>query len=297
MFENSHSPSPQKVILFVLLLLTSGLCPSFTAKSQELPLPMDHVNALLDPKTLGVNSNGNPIYSKGILNGRYMEADINGQCADTSFSKWEGFPLKRCTYRQRDSIAPAGKTAVVIMLNPEKELLAKWLVASCVIVKGNTGIRSCAVKLAKAVIGASGSQFPVAGIVLEDMTGNNVQKAYTFRDGVTVKLQGGLEVGYTETFGESENNLAIDPNTVVLSTASLKGPARIQSTSRLMYKNYMGSNAKDVTGIKWLDEVRALYQDAWKRGHNDSLPETVGKYRNDLLVARCYALMGIQPPG
>ena len=205
--------------------------------------------------------------------------------------------MKRCTYRQPDNNAPSGKTATVIMLNPEKELLAKWLVASCVIVKGSTDVKSCAIKLAKAIIDASGSQFPIAGIVLEDMNGDHLQEAYTFRDGVTVKLEGGLPVGSTGMFGESQNNLAIDPNTAVLSTASQKAPARIQSTWRQMYKDYMGSDAKDVTGIKWLDEVRRLYQDAWKRGHDDSLPESVEKYRNDLLVAKCYALMGIQPPG
>ena len=257
---------------------------------------MNQVNALLDPKTLGVK-HGHPIYSKGIMNGRYMEADINGHCADTTFVKWEGFPLKKCTYRQADKNTPSGKTATVIMLNPEKELLAKWLVASCVIVKGNTGVKSCAIALAIEIIGASGSQFPVAGIVLEDMDGDNVQSAYTFRDGVTVNLQGGLSVGSTNMFGESENKVALDPNTDVLSTASEKAPARIQSTSRQMYKKYMGTHAKDVTGTKWLDQVRALYQDAWKRGHDDSLPETVEKYRNDLLVAKCYHLMGIQPPG
>lgn len=295
MFENTRS-APQ-FILFVLLLFTAGLCPSFAVKGQEVALPMDHVNALLNPKTLGVRPSGNPRYSKGIISGRYMEADIHGHCADISLAKWEDLPLKKCTYRQSDKKAPSGKVATVIMLNPEKELLAKWLVASCVIVKGNTGIRSCAVKLAIDIIQASGSQFAVAGIVLEDMDDDKVQEAFTFRDGVTVKLQGGLAVGSRQMFGSNENNLAIDPNTTVLATASLKGPARIQSTSRQMYKNYMGSDAKDVTGTKWLDEVRRLYQDAWKRGHNDALPESVEKYRNDLLVAKCYALMGIQPPG
>src|ERR1041384_7892543 len=158
--------SAQRVIFFVLILFASALWPSFTAKSQDVLLPMDHVNAMLDPKILGVK-HGNPIYRKGIINGRYMEDDINGQCADASFAQWEGFPLKRCTYRQPDKNVPAGKIATVIMLNPEKELLAKWLVASCVIVKGNTGILSCAKKLAMAVMEASGSQFAVAGIVLE----------------------------------------------------------------------------------------------------------------------------------
>jgi hypothetical protein len=289
--------SAQRVIFFVLILFASALCHSFTAKSQDVLLPMNHVNAMLDPKTLGVNNHGNPIYRKGIINGRYMEDDINGQCAEASFAQWEGFPLKRCTYRQSDKNVPSGKIATVIMLNPEKELLAKWLVASCVIVKGNTGIRSCAKKLAMQVMLASGSQFAVAGIVLEDMNNENIQHAYTFRDGVTVMLQGGLDVGFSGVLTESANILALDPNTTVQSTASERAPARIQSTSRKMYRKYKGSNAQDVTGTKWLDVVRTLYQDAWKRGHDNSLPETVEKYRNDLMVAKCYDLMGIQPTG
>ena len=289
--------SAQRVIFFVLILFASALCPSFTAKSQDVLLPMNHVNAMLDPKTLGVNNHGNPIYRKGIINGRYMEDDINGQCADASFAQWEGFPLKRCTYRQSDKNVPSGKIATVIMLNPEKELLAKWLVASCVIVKGNTDIRSCAKRLAMEVMLASGSQFAVAGIVLEDMHNENIQHAYTFRDGVTVMLQGGLDVGFSGVLTESANSLALDPNTTVQSTVSERAPARIQSTWRMMYRKYKGSNAQDVTGTKWLDVVRTLYQDAWKRGHDNSLPETVEKYRNDLMVAKCYDLMGIQPPG
>src|ERR1044072_2650183 len=190
MSKNIH-PTHRVVIVF-LFLFAAALCPSLTANGHEpAALNMDEVNALLDPKTLGVKPNGNPIFRKGIVTGRYMEADISGQCADVSFAKWEELPLKKCTYRLPDSHSQSGKTAIVIMLNPEKELLAKWLVASCMIVKGNTGIRSCAVKLAKDIINASGSQFPVAGIVLEDMSGDNVQEAFTFRDGITVKLQGG----------------------------------------------------------------------------------------------------------
>lgn len=280
----------------LISVISLMLCGSFIAKGQDLP--MDRVNALLDPTILGVKPNGKPIYPKGIIAGRYMEDDIHGHCSEATFPNWDGFPLQKCAYNQPDKNAPqTGKTASVIMLNPEQEVLAKWLVASCVIVKGSTGIKSCTIKLAKAVIGASGSQFAVAGIVLEDINPEDkIQEAYTFRDGVTVKVQDGLPVGFAGMFGENENKIAIDPDKNVLSTASTRGPARIQSTTRQMYRAYMGSEAKDVTGIKWLDVVRELYQDAWRRAHNDALPETIEKYRNDLMVARCYFLMGITPP-
>lgn len=275
---------------------------------------MDKVNDLLNPKTLGVHltgtHKGQPIFAKGIIAGRYMEDDIHGSCKDAAFLNWGAeFHLKRCTYNQPDKLAPNKiKTATVIMLNPEKEVLAKWLVASCLIVKGNADIKDCTVSLAKAVIDASGSQFAVAGIVLEDQRPNckhckpdGIQEAYTFRDGVTVKVQDGLPIAFAGMFGEAENKIALDPDKKVLSTAKSSnpkntGPARIQSTSREMYKAYMGTQAKDVEGIKWPDVVRDLYQDAWRRAHNDALPENVERYRNDLMVARCYSLMGVSPP-
>ena len=175
-----------------------------------------------------------------------------------------------------------------------------WGNASCLIVKGNKDIDACANKLAYAIIDASGSQFPVAGIVLEDLRPRDgMQEAYIFRDGVTVRVEDGISVGFEGVFGEKENKTALDPNNKVVSTASTSGPARIQSTNRQMYKNYMGALAEDVEGnnsLNWLQVVRTLYQDAWKRAHNDSLPETVEKYRNDLMVAKCYSLMGIRPP-
>ena len=259
---------------------------------------MNKVNALLNPKILGVKKNGKPRYRQGIVTGRYMEEDIQGHCSDASFPNWEEFHLSKCTYSQFDkNVQGNAKTATVIMLNPEKEVLAKWIVASCLIVKGHGNVDNCMVQLAKAIIEASGSQFVVAGIVLEDIhPTDDVQEAYTFREGVTVTVKDGLSVGFKGPFGDNERKIAIDPDKTVLATASQKGPARVQSTWRVMYTAYMGQQAKDVSGTKWLDVVRELYQDAWRRAHDDALPETVERYRNDLMVARCYALLGITPP-
>jgi hypothetical protein len=140
----------------------------------------------------------------------------------------------------------------------------------------------------------------VAGLVLEDQrpstNPDGVQEAYTFRDGVTVQLKNGLPVGFTGVYSESDIKFALDSASEVEMTASNSGPARIQSTSRQDYKAYMGSQAMDVSGLNWLKVVRESYQDAWKRAHDVALPETVAKYRNDLMVARCYRLEGISPP-
>lgn len=271
-----------------MLLITAAS----VANGQELP--SDKVNALI-ARTKFVIGNSTITFSRGIVQGRYMEQDVSGACAPSTFPGWD-FPLIRCNYKQADNSVSDGKKASVIMLNPEKDVLAKWIIATCMIVKG-TNIDQCVNKLAYRIITASGSQFVVAGIVLEDINpGNGIQEAYTFRDGVTVKIQNGLPVAFTGNFGTNENNIALDPQNAVLSTASTRGPARIQSTSRLMYTAYMGSLAKDVTGTKWLGVVRELYQDAWRRAHDNSLPETVQKYRNDLMVAACYAMMEVSPP-
>jgi hypothetical protein len=299
MTKNSYRGVSFVFAISFFLFVIAGI--PVTIKSQALP--MDKVKALLGAEILGVKPNGKPIYPKGIIAGRYMEDDINGGCKEAAFLNWGGeFHLKKCTYNQPDVKAPNKlKTATVIMLNPEKEVLAKWLVASCMVVKGNTDIGACTVKLAKAVIGASGSQFAIAGIVLEDQRPNckqcqldGVQEAYTFRDGVTVSLEDGMPVGFTGMFGADENSIAFDAGKN-FSTASSEGPARIQRTTRQQYKEYMGNMAKDVTGVNWVNVVRELYQDAWRRAHSDA-PETVEKYRNDLMVASCYSLMGIKPP-
>lgn len=261
------------------------------AKSQSLP--MNKVKDLLNRKVFTFDGKTVKLPS-GITTGRYMEKDVTGGCKSAVLPNWVGFPLKECTYSQPDKSAPQKvKMATVIMLNPEKEILAKWIIASCLIVNGNNDLDGCANRLAFKIVDASGSQFAVAGIVLEDQRPqpitDGVQEAYTFRDGVTVKLENGLPVGFTGIFGDPESKLALDPHSTVIATASENGPARIQSTSRQMYQDYAGANAKDVTGIKWLDVVRELYQDAWRRAHTNK-PETIEKYCNDLMIAKLKSL-------
>jgi len=287
-----------KSVFITLLLVLFIFSTAFAAGSQDLP--MDKVNTLVSHKVFDGKS-----FPNGIIAGRYMEDDTKGGCKDATLPNWEEFPLKKCTYNQIDKNAPKKiKTATVIMLNPDKEVLAKWIIASCLIVNGNMDIDACTNKIAYKIIDASGSQFAVSGIVLEDQNSDGIQEAYIFRDGVTVCVQDGIGVckpdgryvPFTGMFGEKENAIALDPNKKVVSTASKSGPARIQSTTRQMYQDYLGNKAKDVEGIKWLDVVRELYQDAWKRAHNAALPETVEKYRNDLMVAKCYSVMGVKPP-
>lgn len=278
-------------------LVAVCLCgaPPAVAEPDSQGLPEAEVKSLMDRTVFTVAGKATTIRA-GILSGRYMEEDVEGGCKEATLPGWGNFSLRQCTYRQPDKGAGDGhKTASVIMLNPGRQVLASWIIASCRIVMGGSVIDACVNKLAWAIIDASGSQFVVAGLVLEDMKNVGVQHAYAFRDGVTVSIEGAPSPGYTGSIDNSALAAALDPNRRVLATASIDAPARLQSTTRSMYRAYAGPSGQDVTGVKWLAVVRATYQDAWMRAHNSSLPNTIEKYRNDLMVARCYALMGVKP--
>src|SRR5688572_10054393 len=110
-----------KLGLGVWILLIAA---ASAARGQELP--SDKVNALI-ARTKFVIGNSTITFSRGIVQGRYMEQDVSGACAATTFPGWD-FPLRRCNYKQADNSVPGGKKASVIMLNPEKDVLAKWII-------------------------------------------------------------------------------------------------------------------------------------------------------------------------
>src|SRR5205807_10286630 len=206
--------NPLSIIpILLLIVLHSG------SNAAGQTLPANEVNALM-ARTIFKFDHKSIKHTRGIIAGRYME---EGSCSPATFPNWSNplcdeFPLKLCTYTQPDKSSPAhNKIAKVIMLNPSKEILAKWIIASCLTVTGKVE-RDCVDHLAEEVIEASGSQFAVAGIVLEDQRPANpdgIQEAYTFRDGVTVKLKNGLPVGFTGMYSGADNALALDPANVV----------------------------------------------------------------------------------
>lgn len=105
---------------------------------------------------------------------------------------------------------------------------------------------------------ASGGQFPVKGIVYENMDGKGF-KAYSFLDGVTVFLQ--------------------TPGEITKENLSRVGKyARIISTTREEY-NQRFSNVK-TDGLAWLDVVRTEYPKALKSDTNNlMIAWAVGKLK------------------
>src|SRR6185503_1522122 len=101
---------------------------------------------------------------------------------------WEGFPVRRCEYQARDRDGTV-KRATVLLLNAEPLQLARWVVRSCAEV-GKAGDRACT----DALVHRIRAQFPVAGLVLEDLlpagSPDGIHEMYCFRDGVTVVVNG-----------------------------------------------------------------------------------------------------------
>jgi len=186
----------------------------------------------------------------------YME----GASEAMNYPGWEGYPTRKHRYKVSD-----GKTAEVIMCNADARQLARWIVTACIEARGSADPKYTD-ELCRQIMEASGAQYPVAGIVLEDMDGK-AHAIYAFRDGVTVRIEG-IENGAKKQPTAEQISSALDPT--VKPTAALKY-ARIQSTTREEYRAAGGK--EDVDGLRWLDVSRKLYQEAW------------GKDRNELMIA------------
>lgn len=208
-------------------------------------------------------------YFEANRSSRYMEQN----CVATTYPGWEELPLKECTYSVKGANDPVKKTAKVIMLNAEPDQLARWVVSTCIEVVGDAS-NKCTKALGNHIIGQSGAQFPVAGIVFEDLLPENGKfEVFAFRNGVTVRVNGVTHLGTAQpSAAEIEKSLHGE----VTSTFKY---ARIQSTTREQYQANGGTLT--VTGNAWNEVNRDLYKAAW------------GQDRNELMVAWAKANKGL----
>jgi hypothetical protein len=193
-----------------------------------------------------------------VTQGRYME----GSCRRGSYPGWEGFPLKRCRYSVPDRAG--AKSAEVIMLNPSAKKLTRWIERACA---GVAAARdTCVEALAERVIVQSSAQYPVAGIVLEDIRpADGAYEMYCFRHGVRVEIAGFVTA--------STDRPSADTMSLCLEGA-LERPtafARIAGTTPAQYLAAggalaVGSDAAPTPA--WLEASRTLYQEAWRSDDN-----------------------------
>lgn len=194
-------------------------------------------------------------FGSRMVNARYME---RGDCTETTWPGWEGYPTKLCSYEVTDRDGTR-KPAKVVLLNPSPEQVARWVVTA---VRETTGTISPEDndRLYHHVICQSGGQFPVAGIVYEDMTGSGVHKIYCFRNGVTVHIEGVPPAG-----GEVPTPEQLDLALTGTITC-VRRYARIQSTSPGEYSAYGGTvdvGTDTTPTLAWPEVIRKSYQDAW----------------------------------
>ena len=225
---------------------TAGKQPDYSAAAamQEPQLPAEAITRMTT-------------YFEDRRSSRYMEEN----CVATTYPGWEALPLKECTYSRKGADDPVKKTAKVIMLNAEPDQLARWVVSTCIEVVGCATIK-CTNNMGRQIIEQSGAQFPIAGIVFEDiLPPDGKYEVFAFRNGVTVLIDGVTHRGTAQpSAAQIEKSLHGD----VTSTLRF---ARIQSTTREQYLANGGTLS--VTGNAWNEVNRDLYKAAWNNNRNE----------------------------
>jgi len=182
---------------------------------------------------------------KQIIPARYMEQTFISK-TDT-LNGWEGVDVSLYQYK----VHGTGIIAKVYLADADSKKIASWIITTCVTLtnklsKINTD------KLIHDIKFASGGQFPVQGMVYEDMYGTG-QKCYYFKDGVTVYL----------TNPDPDNIYAINDANIERTGKY----ARIISTSREEYIKMFGPT--NLEGKEWLKVVKEEYKKALSSDRNN----------------------------
>lgn len=195
--------------------------------------------------------------SDALVGARYMEQN----CVSTSVNGWDGYPLMRCQYEVSNSDRSTRKAAIV-MLNPGPERLAGWIFSTCETVSRDTVF--CRWGLFKHILSQSGGQFPVTGIVYEDIIpGDGEFETYAFRNGVTVRLSK-LAHRSVEPLSEEQIAVSLDPDAGVERVFRF---GRIASTTQEQVISLYGGGGI-LEGETWSDAVGRLYKEAWNAPEN-----------------------------
>lgn len=201
-------------------------------------------------------------YADRLQRSRYME---RGTPSDITLDGWAGFPIKRYTYSVTDKDGTV-KQADVVLLDPSAEQIARWIVSAVTEVKGSYD-EALARKAFDNIIAQSGGQFPVAGVVYEDIIpADGVHEVYCFRDGVTVAVDG-IAHRETHVLSPAEVEASIHGKVTRIFTY-----ARIASTTPQWFIAAGGDpKVLDDAGkptAAWPLAIRKAYQDAWGNDRN-----------------------------
>lgn len=199
-----------------------------------------------------------------ILKSAYMAQNLIEIKSD--IPGWEGYPVGLYEYYTgKDIKINRPKKGKVLMLNPSARQLALWIITAVMEAKGSLNYNDLN-KVANFIKWQSGAQFPVSGVVYEDMYTKGFYEPYVFKDGVTVYVANSNMFPKDKTCTEEQLDFYLN-----LKNSDLKPNtgryARICSTNRDMYyaaggTEEVGDN-NDNRKQEWLGVVRKLYQKAW----------------------------------
>jgi hypothetical protein len=188
---------------------------------------------------------------------------MEDECTSISLVGWENLPTLKCRYHVTDK-GGTKKPGLVIMANPIPERLAAWILNACEAVKPATNQRACARGAFAHILDQSGGQFPIAGVVYEDIIPQNgVFEAYGFHNGVTTRLSG-LKHRRTKPLNDVELETIL--SAAPLNTITLAAPARIIGVTRGVYM--MAHPSVDIDGLKWNDVVAGEHKRALSGDRN-----------------------------
>lgn len=203
-------------------------------------------------------------FSKSIAtqlkNSHYMEKNC---VSDFSFADYGDLPVQRCSYTLN------GQKAQVAMLNPGPRRLTAWLIEACSALSSN--LQNCVQKSYNQILNQSGAQFPISGIVIEDMDGNGAGNAYAFREGVTVRVP---------SFGTGTESLVTSSQIAASFTDDpmyAYGYGRPISVTRPQLQTYASSVGLNIPNLGTSDQrlnifyvvIGQLYRDSWVTGRSD----------------------------
>lgn len=186
---------------------------------------------------------------------------------------WEGYPVELWEYYTGVDIKEGvKKRGLVYMLNPDAVKMAKWIINAVYDVRGEVRYEDIE-KVRKFITWQSGTQFPVSGVVYEDMYVAGDYYPYLFKDGVTVYVSDEAK-WKSETAHPTDEQLEFY---LRMQNSDLKDYtgryARICSTNREMYykaggKDEVGFSDDGKRSVAWLDTVKRLYKEAWNSERN-----------------------------
>lgn len=205
-----------------------------------------------------------------VLAAAYMAEKQLGE--NTEIPDWEGYPVQLWEYHTGNDIyLGAPKRGLVYMLNPSPEKLARWIVNAVFDATGALDPDDIE-KTCSFIQWQSGAQFPVRGVVYEDMYTAGFYEPYVFKDGVTVYVADStyLTVEKHPSDEMLEYYLTLTDEQIRPNTGRF---ARISSTTREMYyaaggKADVGRSDDGQRSRAWLAEVGRLYREAWDSDKN-----------------------------